>query len=72
MTPTTDGEINQEDGGGGLVELDRLLLTVQKELDVMRDNPMGDRAEYVAKLTELERKMEAFHQTMVCRLLMLQ
>ena len=74
QTAGSENAAEVEGGGGGeereatLEELERLLATVQSELDMMRDNPQGDRAEYVAKLTELERRMEAFHRSIAERL----
>ena len=59
---------NKNEKECSLEELHELLATVQQELDGMRANPQGDRAEYIKKLGELESRMQMFHDSITEKL----
>ncbi|CAJ0941158.1 unnamed protein product, partial [Mesorhabditis belari] len=62
VSKATKVSIEKEESDYTLEELQHLLTTVQDELDTMKANPQGDRAEYIRKLTELENRMQRFHE----------
>ncbi len=63
-----DAEAEEESGEESLEEREKLLGTVQAEIDAMKMQPRSSRQECIAKLAELELKMEQFHRTIAQRL----
>ncbi|CAJ0581187.1 unnamed protein product, partial [Mesorhabditis spiculigera] len=73
MYPNPEGQSTSKirekaDSEYSLEELQQLLTTVQDELDGMRANPQGDRVAYIRKLTELENRMQRFHECITQKL----
>ncbi|KHN74021.1 hypothetical protein Tcan_18632 [Toxocara canis] len=67
-TPGITGTENIDVDSCSVEQLRLLLGNVQSELDSMRSSPHIDRAEYVNKLSELENRMQIFHESMATRL----